>query len=216
MRRACVLLAIVAACGGEILRAGKSSDDGGRPSEASTVDGSTAKDGPPDGEYCHEAPAGYVCGCPVEAPQASETCPAAALQCEYGDSLSLACDQMFVCDPVKGWTFVSATSPCVSGLCPGDLIDLAGPCSTPGLGCSGGGAWCQCDRAPAESDLAYQWYCGPIDYRCPALRPRLGSDCGMDDPLCDYGACYGGIAVACQGPFWQERTIDCPDGGTSP
>jgi hypothetical protein len=45
---------------------------------------------------------------------------------------------------------------------------------------------------------------------CPEPRPRIGAACTQSGLECDYGACFGGVALDCQGGYWQQAQVACP------
>jgi len=51
----------------------------------------------------------------------------------------------------------------------------------------------QCDSAPASG--------------CPATRPRIGSNCGVDGLSCSYAVCNYGGGTYCSEGVWTEAIV---------
>jgi hypothetical protein len=54
------------------------------------------------------------------------------------------------------------------------------------------------------------WQCFSPKGGCPEPRPRFGSACSQPSLTCDYGACAGGVAMDCNGGYWQPAGVACP------
>ena len=160
--------------------------------------------------------------CPSTSPAENGTCPIVNAVCEYGDSPSPACNQLFTCEST-GWELTN-TGTCATGTCPGSYG--GGSCSVVDLDCEYAEGVCDCTLNSLEEAT---WNCYLPSPVCPLPRPRVGSACMQSGPPlgpplapCDYGACSGGVELQCEGGYWQETVAACepPDsfggrGGTS-
>jgi len=161
------------------------------------------------------ADAGPLVACPMIAPNAGSICPKVGLECEYGTSSDIRCNQVAVCD-ATGWVY-NAASNCPTGTCPLAYADIhAGDhCAVPNLTCAYPLGTCIC--APdtggpvrlVDASLDTSWTCFAATVACRSPRPHLGDTCNDDKRTCDYGDCVGGVMLECTGGFWQDDTMPC-------
>jgi hypothetical protein len=208
-----VTIALLSGCGSAFSLA----TDGGRAdgmSEASTNDaGAPANDSSPplDSRPPRDAPgseAGPPSGCPSEAEASKgEACNPANLVCEYGTSNSPACNDLYTCKG-SGWLLTQSAGSCPEGPCPAKIEKAIGMCNVPSLEClyTGVGT-CICSAGMTSTAT---WHCFLQIQGCPAPRPRLGEPCTMSGAECDYGQCFGGVKILCEGGYWIEAVGGCP------
>jgi hypothetical protein len=182
---------------------GSSSSDGGG---GSGVSASGAMSGSSSG-----AGSGSSNGCPPSFPMnVGGSCPAVGLECEYGTSPKLACNQLAQCE-ATGWTH-PAPGTCGSSSCPlsYDSVTDGDRCDVPGSICAFPKGTCNCAqpsvlRGPATPS----WDCIDATTACRSPRPDLGTPC-TGGATCNYGACEGDIEIQCTGGKWQEVNTLCP------
>lgn len=193
----CVLLVLVAGCGGKSMTSNPGLDAG------------TTQDAAPD------APASWSPECPASEPAMGSACTHDNLSCEYPSAAQPGCDDVVVC---AGGTWGSAVLPGGNPTCephgssPGcpaqaSAITPGATCATAGQTCVYATAICQCD-APADPtpNAMSAWFCGP-QAGCPVPRPRIGSACATAGQRCDYLQC--GDGVTCTGGVWQVSVAGC-------
>jgi len=86
-------------------------------------------------------------------------------------------------------------------------------CSPAGLDCAYSQGQCNCTYTSPVIFLdgglgGPVWKCY-TPTGCPEPRPRIGDAC-TGTQTCDYGACYGGVAVQCSGSYWKQAFVPCP------
>ena len=121
-----------------------------------------------------------------------------------------ACNELERCT-ASGWSYPTPGARCPSGMCPATYVDVhvGIVCSPEGLDCSYAEGQCNCARTfPAR--MLPTWQCAMPAKGCPEPRPLLGSSCSDANLRCDYGACAGGIAMACRQGYWQQAFVVCP------
>ena len=70
---------------------------------------------------------------------------------------------------------------------------------------------CICTRSfGGPVKLTPAWDCFATPPGCPSPRPHLGASCSQPGLDCNYGACSGGVDLACKDGYWQEQVIPCP------
>jgi hypothetical protein len=159
--------------------------------------------------------AGTGVSCPVVAPNDGSVCPKVGLQCEYGTSPDLACNQLATCQ-TTGWVYQAATK-CPVSTCPltYEAITPGGACTPADATCAYPHGTCVCSSGSGlirivDGSIAVDWACFPATMSCRSPRPRIGDPCNDDKRTCDYGACGGGIALQCTDGLWQEAFVACP------
>jgi hypothetical protein len=147
--------------------------------------------------------------CPAS-PPTSGSCPSVGFECEYGSDPSVNCNELVTCEP-SGWT-VAELADCPQGTCPSAYSDIqpAETCSPQGLDCAYAEGQCNCAREALSANQNAIWQCATPSPGCPEPRPRLGDACAQAGLSCDYGACNGGIDVACTDGAWQRAETACP------
>jgi hypothetical protein len=141
--------------------------------------------------------------CPAHAPAANAKCTDNGLECEYGSSPDIACNQLAECES-NVWTYLA------SGTC------TMNACDTAGVSCAYPQGTCVCGSSgPVRVSLdggsfGPTWSCQPATAACPSPRPDLGTACSTPTQICDYGSCEGGIAMECKGGAWQRAMTACP------
>jgi hypothetical protein len=209
---------VVARCGG-VVENGNGGSDGG------TGDGSPGSDGNPGTE------GGNTCvgpcaldagpsGCPGTPPPAGTICITNNLVCEYGSAPNPHCNDLWQClgrDPPFTWRNVTMTS---TGICspPGTVcpssyaaaMGTSGNCMNERI-CEYPEGTCLCTRSPGGNPVMNGpvWSCIPLSTGCTSPRPQLGSPCTDPGPLCDYGACSGGVDIQCVGGYWAIAMVGC-------
>lgn len=149
-------------------------------------------------------------GCPAASPASGSACPGIGLECEYGTSANVACNQVVQC-AMAGWT-PTAFGTCPAGECPASYGDVPvqKTCATEGLVCSYSQGICTCSSGGPARPGGPGWSCSTPEAGCPSPRPLLGSACAQEGMSCDYGACYGGVALECTRGAWHEGEVACP------
>jgi hypothetical protein len=181
-------------------------------------DGNSGEDGQPcvgGGIPCVSS------ACPSTPPTAGTICTTNNLWCEYGSSPNPRCDDLWQClgrDPPYTWHNMTMTS---TGICspPGAVCPVSyavamatsGNCMTERI-CDYPEGTCLCTSFPGGNPAINGpvWSCIPLSAGCPSPRPQLGSPCTTPGPLCDYGACSGGVDEQCIDGFWAIATVGCP------
>ena len=134
------------------------------------------------------------------------------LQCEYGSNANPECDEFENCDS-NGWSYPPPGPylPGCAATCPASYSDIPQneTCGTQGLDCAYPQGQCNCD-VPAMSNGAPIWECTTPSAGCPEPRADIGTACTDEGLSCDYGACTGGVAEACEGGMWVEAATACP------
>jgi hypothetical protein len=199
--RALLAAAAVMGCGGSTLAVpgNDGGNDGGHPDGGGTGD---------SGETC-----------PTSAPTSGTPCQDFEVECEYGTSANVSCNQLLKCIPdcdpdgcpTGTWTNVASSAPCVTG-CPSTYasVPVTTDCQTDGLVCGYAQGTCTCSNGGVPHPGGPAWDCFPAQSGCPSPRPNLGTSCTAEGQSCDYGSCYGGIAVECSHGSWQETMTACP------
>jgi hypothetical protein len=98
-------------------------------------------------------------------------------------------------------------------VCPATYADAQSQtsCTPPGLDCAYSDGQCNCSFGPLPgTGNTASWYCRAPGSGCPEPRPDLGQACTQEGLSCDYGACFGGIALDCTGGQWVEGGVACP------
>lgn len=153
--------------------------------------------------------------CPVAAPTVGSPCSAvdasAPITCEYGNDVSLSCNDQFFCSGGL-WARVSLSppSPCPTadpGLgagCPASMP--SGDCTSNGTLCHYKDApfspYCVCANRPSGG---LKWVCETGSTDCPVARPALGTPCRSVDTRCDYLTCdvpWGASEVCVAAHVW--------------
>jgi hypothetical protein len=157
---------------------------------------------------------GEVALCPSGAPMAGSQCPRTGLDCEYGTSPNVICNQLAECQ-ASGWGYV-ATQPCPPSMCPAtyEAIPNGASCKDKGDICAYPRGTCNCSP-PAGPVLLVDggtsvWDCYPATAACQSPRPNIGTPCLDEGQTCNYGACTGGIALVCRQGRWQQTAEPCP------
>lgn len=193
-----LLASLVIGCGGTV----------------ATVDGGTGTDGGSGSDGGSGTDGGSSSGCPASQPSVGLSCSPQGIECEYGGDPNPACNTFYRCDP-GGW----------SDLKPGGICPPPGPqcpasyqsvpanqdCTTEGLTCSYAEGECICTRSfGGPQRVTPGWYCFTTPAGCPSPRPAVGSSCSQEGQDCNYGACSGGIDLACKSGRWQPQEVPCP------
>jgi hypothetical protein len=143
----------------------------------------------------------------MAAPTAGADCPRVGLECEYGTSPELACNQLADCTAM-GWTVTDGTTGCVTGSCPKRYAGITngGVCMDPGLVCAYADGTCNCavQAGPIRPGGLDRWACFDVAQGCPSPRPNIGDPCPTDGTTCNYGVCSGGFELVCRDGIWQE------------
>lgn len=149
--------------------------------------------------------------CPPNPPQGGTACPIVGLSCEYGNNPNPACNDIVSCQ-ANGWSFPTPGPACPSGTCPGSFgaVPVGQACTPQGLDCAYPEGQCNCTSTLPVAGTNPAWYCATPGNACPEPRPRIGESCSQPGLSCDYGACYGGVALDCSGGYWQEAAVACP------
>jgi hypothetical protein len=159
--------------------------------------------------------AGPATMCPIVAPNIGAICPKVGLECEYGTSADVRCNQVAVCQ-AAGWAYNPAT-PCPKATCPLTYDDIvAGSrCSPVDETCAYTKGTCICASSLGgpvrltDAGVETDWSCFEGTLACRSPRPIIGSVCNDDTRTCDYGACLGGVELLCSGGLWQEQQTEC-------
>jgi hypothetical protein len=71
---------------------------------------------------------------------------------------------------------------------------------------------CLCTSDPGGLPVADGpvWSCTPLSEGCSYPRPHLGTPCHKPGPICDYGACSGGVDEECVNGYWAIAMVGCP------
>jgi hypothetical protein len=203
------LLALVAvtawACGGTTATG---RDAGGGPADGASSGSSSGVIGSSGGGDSGGSSGGSV-ACPAGAPAAGAACPVAGAQCEYGDNPNVSCNVVAECG-ASGW-IPAPTPACPSGTCPASYsgVGQSAACSPSGLDCAYLEGQCNCSVARGAAAPTWQCFTAMPKQLCPEPRPRAGSACYAIGTLCDYGACSGGVALICEGSYWQISAPQC-------
>lgn len=98
-------------------------------------------------------------------------------------------------------------------MCPASFAQAqqTSACKPVGLACAYPEGQCNCSYGPLPNPGGTPgWLCAAPSPDCPEPRPRLGDLCTMDGLVCDYGACYGGVAEQCDSGIWFQTFTPCP------
>ncbi|HEY8088118.1 MAG TPA: hypothetical protein VIF09_09735 [Polyangiaceae bacterium] len=150
--------------------------------------------------------------CPPNPPTGGTGCPQIGLRCEYGSNPNPNCNEIETCEST-GWSYPTPGPACITGQCPASYADAKAQatCTQVGTDCAYPQGQCNCSYGPLPgTGNTASWYCETPPGGCPEPRPDLGTSCTQEGLTCDYGACYGGIAVACQDGIWTEGGVACP------
>lgn len=137
------------------------------------------------------------------------------LDCEYGSNPNPECDDFENCTST-GWSYpppgpylpgCGATCPSTY---PGGPTGQDEPCPAEGLDCAYPQGQCNCSIPAMSANQSPIWQCTAATPGCPDPRADIGTACTDEGLSCDYGACTGGIAEACQGGIWVEEATACP------
>jgi hypothetical protein len=153
--------------------------------------------GPPPSGPCPPSPPAGLCTSPN-------------VQCEYGTSPNINCNQVYTCTGGSWLTMMGGTCPAPS--CPASygLVMQGTSCSPDGGVCAYPKGTCTCSEGSPPTVGGPIWECFAAQPGCLDFRPDLGTPCSAPSSLtCDYGACAGGIAVSCQSGTWQEAYTVC-------
>jgi hypothetical protein len=211
-----VVAVLLAACGGATF-----TDTDGGPGDGSDGGTSGGDGGRSDGGAviaCPSTPPTPGAACPVSCPP--QGAPCLALQCEYGTSPIMECNQLFNCDGT--WSADTRggdpkiCSPSTAG-CPATRasVPVGTACTPSGLECDYPDGRCACTISqfgPVRMDAGSEWICTSPQMGCPAARPLVGSACTTPGELCDYGGCelQGGVTLTCSSGRWQSTPTPCP------
>jgi hypothetical protein len=185
---------ILVGCGGKSL----DTDDGGNGGDGGNgADGSDGSPGP---------------DCPLSAPQQASSCSIEGLQCEYGGDVRSVCNTVVTCVS-GGWTIPKPNAQgCPTGdnapTCPASPASATGACTDLGLACnystSSATEFCTCNYMGGPPTLdggtPASWMCSfGTSTGCPAVRPKIGSDCSQPDLDCSYDVCGApqGLSFQC-------------------
>jgi hypothetical protein len=158
---------------------------------------------------------GVVVSCPIIAPNAGAICTKAGLQCEYGTSPDVHCNQVAVCQ-ASSWSYASASN-CPMASCPLTYagIQAGGHCAPAQETCAYHEGTCICSEDTggpvrvADASIVTSWACFAETLACRSPRPDIGEPCTDDARKCDYGACLGGVELVCTDGLWQEDFPVC-------
>lgn len=186
---------------------GASSSGGSSSSGAGSSGGSSSSSG---GSSSGGRDAGGGSPCPASPPSGGTSCPVVGLECEYGMDANPACNEIEHCT-TSGWSYPAPTAHC-TGMCPPKYSDvpIGRVCSPEGLDCSYMEGQCDCAMTLPLSRMFPVWQCFAPGNGCPEPRPRLGSSCSDASLSCNYGACYGGVAMVCRDGYWHQASVLCP------
>ncbi len=202
--------------GGSTGASGGSSTGGSTGSgSGSSGAGETGSSSGASGSSGSAADAGPAIACPVIAPNAGSICPKVGLECEYGSSPDIRCNQVAVCQ-APGWVY-DAASKCPAALCPVGYDDIvAGDhCPISGETCAYTKGTCICAADTGgpvrlvDAGVATNWACFEATLQCRSPRPNIGDACTDDARVCDYGVCSGGVEIDCTGGLWQDDPMVC-------
>jgi hypothetical protein len=193
--------------GGATAGSSSGSDAGSSGSGASGASGSSA--GASSGS---SSDAASPVACPAIEPNAGQGCSKTGLQCEYGVSPDIRCNQVAVCE-AAGWTYAAA-SKCPAAMCPATYEEIvAGDhCLVADETCAYPKGTCICSEDTGgpvrliDAAIMTSWVCFDSTLACRSPRPNLGDPCDDEGRKCDYGACNGGVALLCTDGLWQEDT----------
>lgn len=154
--------------------------------------------------------------CPAHAPTANAKCTDNGLECEYGSSPDIDCNQLAECEN-NLWTY-AASGTCTMSTCPAtyDKITDSARCDMAGVSCAYPQGTCVCGSSGPPrvsldgSTFGPTWSCQPATAACPSPRPDIGTACSTPTQLCNYGSCEGGIAIECKDGTWQRVLTACP------
>jgi hypothetical protein len=162
-------------------------------------------------------------GCPSTQPISGyTTCNNNELYCEYGSAPNPYCNHLFQClvevdhGPLTWFaTIGSDVCPPPGTPCPASyaFITTDDPkCSNPGNTCEYPQGTCICTSDPGGLPVADGpvWSCTPLSEGCGYPRPHLGTPCHPPGPICDYGACSGGVDEECVNGYWAIAMVGCP------
>jgi hypothetical protein len=214
------LVALFAAgCGGSVagINGGNPAPDAGPGADAAP--GS-------DGGSGTDSGGGGSGGCPSAEPSAGGTCQTPGIECEYGTNPNPSCNALFRCmapdqpDCAAGqciWGTASAggscTAPDAGAACAATYatVPVNQQCTPQGLACAYAQGSCYCSLGAGPVSMGPpKWLCVATPAGCPGPRPNIGEACSEPGLSCDYGACLGGVELACQNGQWQEQAVPCP------
>ena len=190
-----------AACGGST--SSVPGDGGTAGTDGASADGTSTSDSGKSGDGSSSSSS-----CPSSAPANGSSCAQNGLQCEYGDFIQLACDEIATCQ--SGSWSVTIPSDCHTDIdaaaCPASESDVPNgdACTDFGLMCTYATGVCYCTID--HSGAPQIWTCFPTA-GCPYPRPRLGDTCTSDGLQCDYSTC--GASVQCTNGTWHEGNGGC-------
>jgi hypothetical protein len=179
-------------------------------SSGSGVSGASGSSAGAAGSSGSSSDAAAPIACPVIDPNAGQECSKPGLQCEYGISPDIRCNQVAVCE-AAGWSYAAA-SKCPVPMCPATYDDIvAGDhCQVPDETCAYPKGTCICSEDTGgpvrlvDAAIVTSWVCFDSTLACRSPRPNLGDPCADEGRKCDYGACNGGVALLCTDGLWQE------------
>jgi hypothetical protein len=189
--------------GGSSSGSGAGSGGSGAAGASGSSAGATGSSGsPPDA-------AGPI-ACQLIEPNAGQPCSKPGLQCEYGISPDIRCNQVAVCE-AAGWTYLAAPK-CPAAMCPltYEEIVAGNHCQVPEETCAYPKGTCICSEDTGgpvrlvDAAVVTSWVCFDSTLACRSPRPNLGDSCADEGRKCDYGACNGGVALLCTDGLWQE------------
>jgi hypothetical protein len=182
-----------------------SSSSGGSSSSSSSGGSSGSSSGGSSGSVDAGTPV-----CPASPPTGGSACSDVGLECEYGSSPSVACDEVAKCE-ASGWTLTEGS--CPPPTCPATYADVpqGKACTPEGLDCAYALGECNCSHPELVTvGQGPVWECSTPAKGCPEFRPRLGTPCSQPALECDYGYCTGGDAVECLDGTWHREETACP------
>jgi hypothetical protein len=164
--------------------------------------------------------------CPVEMPEKGTPCTRALVICSYGDSPNPYCREDVQCG-TSGWQPREPSAGVYQGQgCPTEVPEGWCPSGVPSGRCTpiDGNPSCAFGDAanavkcfcPFSLMSLPEWECfgPPLDERCPAEVPLLGSGCSTAGVHCEYFPTCGGhsnSSVLCSDGQWEEGTgVQCP------
>jgi hypothetical protein len=157
---------------------------------------------------------GTKVSCPIDAPTAGSKCGQVGIECEYGSSPNLACNQLATCQ-AAGWTY-STESTCPPSNCPAtyDKITAGALCDQNEPICAYPMGTCNCALSSpiivVTGGPKPTWHCFAATSACVSPRPDIGTPCSDEGQSCDYGACEDGIELECLQGIWQRAFVACP------
>lgn len=163
-----------------------------------------------------------VADCPAAPPTEGAACDHPALECEYGDDWSSACNVLAQCWrggaldrtwQVREPATTGCPTPTTTGPgCPADPPSESSGCSEsdPSTLCVYDDARCLCASLTSDpgGPITYAWRCQrPPEAGCPAERPRIGSACDTEGLTCNYAVCSFGGGTYCTDGAWTEAIV---------